>query len=186
MSSIITAIAAAKAIAELTGLDDWLGEKLGDKLGDKAAGEITSIAKKVTGATSFDDALRSIEQNPAVAARLKEKILESENILVQLSFEDIKNARDMYLGKSGDLVDSIARKVIAQNHLLVILLLALNVAVIVYAKSPAMVGVACTLIGGSITALWQERQQVIAFFFGSSLGSKIKDNAKNSFFNRFR
>ena len=45
-------------------------------------------------------------------------------------------------------------------------------------KEPTAAVTAGNVIGASIAYLWNERSQVVGFFFGSSIGSKLKDQRK--------
>ncbi|MDC0598866.1 hypothetical protein OAP18_03415 [Gammaproteobacteria bacterium] len=169
----VTAIALAKGIAKVTGLNGWFKSKLGGTVTAKAAGKIADLAMLVTGQESADTVLDAIEKNPELAAQLKSQILENENSLVLANLEDLKSARNMYLEKN-EMADKIADRVIRQNHWLVALLLVANGAVMVLIDDKVIAVALGNLIGVSVNSLWQERQQIIGFFFHSSLGSKMK------------
>ena len=55
------------------------------------------------------------------------------------------------------------------------LLVGANALALCFIKEATIAVAVGNVIGASIQALWNERQQVIGFFFGSSLGSKMKD-----------
>lgn len=170
----ITVIALAKAIASAAGLDDWIKKKLGGAIGDKAAKKITDIAMAATGTTNPQDAVTIIQQNADFAIEIRRQLMKNEHELTLALLEDVKGARDMYKVQH-DTADDIALRVTTQNHLAVMLLIIANGLVLVYVNDQMLAVAAGNLIGGSIAALWAERQQVLNFYFGSSLGSKIKD-----------
>jgi len=87
----------------------------------------------------------------------------------------LKDSRDMYKNTGHDQADKIAQHVITWNAPLVGILLTLYGFSLIYVKDANTAQAVGTLLGGSIAALWQERQAVMGFFFGSSLGSKLKD-----------
>ena len=74
------------------------------------------------------------------------------------------------------MADEIAKKVISWNLWVVFLAIAVEIATVVLIDDKVLIAVISGAIGGFTTALLQERQQVINFFFGSSLGSKNKSN----------
>ena len=168
-----TAITIAKGIANATGLDTWIKGKLGDVIGEKAAEKVVSIAETVTRAQSGPEALAAIQKDKAAKEAVRQKLLDREHELVLASLQDVRDARTMY-GEKNEMADVIATQVIKQNHFTVLALLIANGLVLTFVEDKVL-GVALgNLIGASIGALWHERQQVIGFFFGSSLGSKMK------------
>lgn len=170
----ITVVAIAKSIASAAGLDDWLKKKLGGTLGEKTAKKIADIAMAATGTTTPQDAAQIVKQNADFAIEIRRELMKNEHELTLAALADVQNAREMYKVQH-DTADDIANWVITQNHLAVMLLIVANGLVLVYVKDQVLAVAAGNLIGGSIAALWQERQQILNFYFGSSLGSKIKD-----------
>jgi len=170
----VTAITIAKGIAKYTGLGDWIKNKLGEKLGEKTAQKITHIAQVATNSATPEEALERVKLYQDEAEAVKQKLLEKEHELKLAYLEDVQSAREMY-GHKNAMADKVAEQVISQNHKVVALLLLCNVLVLQYVEDTAVAMALGNLIGGSVTALWQERQQVIGFFFGSSLGSKLKN-----------
>lgn len=171
----ITAIALAKGIASATGLDDWITSKLGGVVGASTAGKIIDVAKVATGASSPEQALKQLQGSSESAAKARIKLLNHEHELSLAALADTQSARQMYSDKS-HMADKVAAQVIAQNHWVVALLITANAAVLYFVDDKAVALALGNLIGISINALWSERQQVVGFFFGSSLGSKLKNN----------
>ena len=169
----VSIVSAALGIAKATGLTDWIGEKLGGEPGAKAAGKIVDVATAVTGAKSPEDAIKRIQADQDAANAVRQKLLEHQQELVRLQFQDLQNARAMYAQKS-KMADRIAEHVIRWNLPAVVLLVVANCFVIMYIRNATIAVAVGNIIGASIAYLWQERHQVITFFFGSSLGSKQK------------
>lgn len=69
----------------------------------------------------------------------------------------------------------IARRVIKYNLWVVLLALAVEVACVIFMDEKSLIAIISAAIGAIIQALLQERQQVINFFYGSSMGSKTKE-----------
>lgn len=171
----VSAIALAKTILNVTGLGGWAKKKIGDKFGTKTAETIGAIAQSAMKATSPEAALVELRKDPAKALMLRDRLEEREHELILAGLDDVKSAREMYT-EQHDMADDVARKVIRQNHILVLLLIAANCSVALLVDESGIALALGSLISASIGALWQERQQVIGFYFGSSLGSKQKSS----------
>ena len=98
------------------------------------------------------------------------------NKLIELDYADIANARDMYKSTGHVMADKIADRVIVWNLWVVFLAIAVEILAVVYMEDKVLIAIISGAIGSFTTALLQERQQVINFFFGSSQGSKDKTN----------
>lgn len=166
-------IALAKAISDATGLTDWIASKFGDSA--PVAKAVIDTAVKVSGAQSQADVVAILQRDTVKAAEVKAAIEMQEMQLIQLAYDDLKSARSMYQSTGHDQADKIAAHVIKWNAPLVGVLLLLYGAALVYINDAGTAQAVGTLLGGSVAALWQERQAVMGFFFGSSLGSKLKD-----------
>ena len=173
----IAAISIAKAIADASGISGWLSEKIGETFGQGAANKITEVAKAVTGETDPEKALEKIIQQERLKREFKLQLMDRENELILAHLHDIQDARQMYISKS-HMADKIADRVIKTNHWLVASLLIANGVVLVLVTDKVVAVALGNLIGGCISHLWQERQQVMQFCFGSSLGSKMKSLVK--------
>jgi len=77
------------------------------------------------------------------------------------------------------MADEIAKRVIVWNLWIVFLAIVIEILVVIYMQDKTLIAIISSAIGGLTTALLQERQQVINFFFGSSIGSKTKDKQLN-------
>ncbi len=174
----ITAIALAKSIISATGLGTWVRNKLGDTIGHNTANAIVDIATNAAVPTAGkklteSELVNNIAHSTRLKTEVKLRIMEKEHALIFAELKDVKSARDMYSNKN-EMADKIANRIISINQWLVLLLIAANCAVATFVKDSSLAMTLGSLISFSIGALWQERQQVIGFFFGSSLGSKLK------------
>lgn len=169
----LSAVALAKTILTVTGLGGWAKKKLGDKFGTKTAETIGAIAQAAMKTSSPEAALVELRKDPAKALLLRDKLEQREHELILAGLDDVKSAREMYT-EQHDMADHVARKVIRQNHLIVLLLIVANSAVALFVKESGLALALGSLISASVGALWQERQQIIGFYFGSSLSSKTK------------
>jgi hypothetical protein len=163
------------AIAKATGITDWFLSKFGDSPSANVAKKVVETAIKVSGAKNEADVIDILNADPVKSAQVAEAIRAQESELLSLYCQDLKDARSMYSNTGHDQADKIADHVIKWNAPLVGVLLTLYGISLVYVHDASTAQAVGTLLGGSVAALWQERQAVMGFFFGSSLGSKLKD-----------
>ncbi len=169
----LTAIALAKTLISTTGLGDWFSKKIGDQFGDKTANSVIGIAQVVAGVATPEEAVEKIAKDKALASQLQLCIMDNEHELKKLALQDVASARDMY-GKKSAMADKIADHVTKYNLLAVVFLIFVDVLVLYFVKDSVVAVALGNIVGAIIQSLLQERQQVIGFFFGSSLGSKEK------------
>ena len=78
-----------------------------------------------------------------------------------------------------ELQSDIGKKIFVQTSILVPLLIMINILLISYASDlklgDAMISMVSTLIGIALNNAYRERQSMIEFLFGSSIGSRMKD-----------
>jgi len=78
-----------------------------------------------------------------------------------------------------EMQSEIGRKVFLQTSILIPLLIMINVLLISYASDlklgEAMISMVSTLIGIALNNAYRERQSMLEFLYGSSVGSKLKD-----------
>ncbi len=96
------------------------------------------------------------------------------NRLIELDYKDIADARDMYKGSDHKTADEIAKKVIRWNILIAFASTIVLIACVIYIDDKVLIAIISASLSALSTSLMQERQQVINFFFGSSIGSKEK------------
>ncbi|TNC80680.1 MAG: hypothetical protein C9356_12330 [Oleiphilus sp.] len=167
MSAIAIASALIKFAPKIAG---WIG---GDKAEDVAE-KVVDIAKDVTGKPGATDALEAIKTNPNTALEFQKAVMDNEHVFDRMVLEDRQHARETYKVHN-EASDKIAFYIMKYNLPLILVLVLVNVIATHYLKTdPALLSTVSTLVGFIINALLKERQDVTAFHFGSSLGSKMK------------
>lgn len=80
-----------------------------------------------------------------------------------------------YNNNNSSMADKIAKQIIERNLPIIAILVTINVSLIHFMQeNAALIAIASSIIGGAVGYLFAERQAVINFFFGSSVGSKEK------------
>ncbi len=75
-----------------------------------------------------------------------------------------------------NMADGIATQIINRNLPIIAILVIANVGLVYFMKdNPSLIAIASNIIGVAIGNLFNERQAIVNFFFGSSIGSKEKD-----------
>ena len=133
--------------------------------------------------------LKEIEHKGKVLQleELKEKNRALEDVVAESNRHDESNrnkAHESYQTK-GDKADEIAQRIIVANLPIIALLVLGNLALIYWMKTEvALLAIASNIIGITIANLFAERQAVVNFFFGSSIGSKQKSDKLNNIMNK--
>lgn len=173
----LTITSAALAIAKATGLTDWLGRKIAGPPGEQVSRRIVETAQSVVGGKSPTEILKRVEQETESAsqtrAQIRALIIGQETDLLKLAAADTIDARALYRQKSTQ-ANRIATSIMRFNLPAIILLIAGNGGALYYINNPTVAVAIGNLIGASIASLWQERQQIMGFFFGTSLSSQEK------------
>ncbi len=107
-----------------------------------------------------------------------EKALEMYQEELKYHIENTKGAREIY-SQSKDITDQLARKVMTWNLPIILLLVIINIFCVKFLDS-TLLAIISNVIGMVMQKLFEERSVVTNFFFGSSQGSKQKDNLKNT------
>jgi len=95
---------------------------------------------------------------------------------ITLEYQDMADARDMYKTTGHEMTDFIAKDIIKKNLPYIIGLVVANIAAVMILKGQGeIIAIVSNFIGIAIANLFMERQSVVNFFFGSSVGSKLKD-----------
>ena len=173
----VSVIGAATTLLNAVGLGDWLKRKFAGKPSEAAAGAIVDTVVAAAGATDWREANRMVTADLEARTRARELLLTQEHEITRLQFADLDSARRMY-AQEHDTADRLARQIMGRNLAAVLVLIGANVAGIYLIKEPTAAVTAGNVIGASIAYLWNERSQVVGFFFGSSIGSKLKDQRK--------
>ena len=162
----LTMITIAKGLASVTGLDKKVSGWINSP-GGKVAQKVVGIAQEVTGVADPEDALKEIRLSEVKRQAFLDACAQRKHELKKISAEDRKDARAMYK-QNDSMADYIARRIINWNLPAVMILGAVQVAVMIWVKDSVVASGMSALLGGSITYLWKERQTVIEFFFGAS------------------
>jgi hypothetical protein len=169
----ITITAAAVAIAKATGLTEWIGRKLGGPPGERVSELIVSVAGEVVGGASTTEIVTRLVGNPEAEKALRAQLIDRETVLLKLNAADLADARSLYRAKSTE-ANRVSRSIMTWNLPAIVGLIGANCGAVYLIDNPAVAVAVGNVIGASISFLWQERQQVVGFFFGSSIGSKDK------------
>ena len=163
----------------LTSLADAVFDKGEDFVKDKIK-QVTGIEIKDSLTQEQVDIIKSKEED--ILPLLQEKNRHDEKILAfqEAWNEEETKRRDLatskYINTDHKVADEIALKIIKENVYWIMLCIVIELVAIVYLQDNGnLLAVISGIFGSAITYLYQERQSVINFHFGSSLGSKIKD-----------
>mgnify|MGYP003639117535 FL=1 len=166
-----TVLGLIKYVPDLIGLFD---SKKGEQA-KKISETVGKIAETVTGKAGHE-AVLSIEKDPALAHQFKLAVMADNHVNEQMHLDNTKSARDMYK-VNPEQASKVANNIMKHNLIIVFLLVLINVASVVGLKDHAAVlAIVSNFIGIVMMALLSERQAVVNFFFGSSMGSKNKTN----------
>lgn len=156
---------------------------LGGLLGGPVGASVGTLISGVLGVKPTPEAVQEeLRTNPEAVLKLKqievdhkEKIEEYKLKEKELLFKKFETSHESYQQKN-TMADKIADQVIKYNLPVIALLVIVNVLVVHYFKDDAsLIAIVSNIIGLAIGKLFSERQAVINFFFGSSIGSKEKD-----------
>lgn len=145
------------------------------------AGELLGVEDK-----SPESIVKHLESNPDAVIKLKEleveaQKLENEHLRAMLSEanrheEHKEDTRHETYRVNSTQSDKIADQVIKMNLPIIALLTIINISLVYFLQDKAtLIAIASNIIGVVIGKLLGERQSIINFFFGSSVGSKEKD-----------
>ena len=112
-----------------------------------------------------------------LALLVKQEDNRHEEVYVAAEVGDKQSARSnnhLY-----EMQSEIGKKVFLQTSILIPLLIMINVLLVMYASDlklgEAMISMVSTLIGIALNNAYRERQSMLEFLYGSSVGSKMKD-----------
>lgn len=141
----------------------------------KVASKVVETAIKVTGSDNEAEAKKAISNNPEYQFKFQQALLEDKWVQERIDLANVQSARDMYAKNSAG-ADRIADNVTKYNLPLALILFSLNILAMYFLKTHSEILIALgNLTGFMLNSLLKERQDIINFHFGSSLGSKIKD-----------
>jgi len=134
-----------------------------------------SIAKAVTGIGDEKGAVEAIKSDPELSYKYEMALLADKHIPDRLNLENTQGARDAYKIHNVQ-ADKIAEKIMNYNIIVAFLLVIINVASVVMLDDKTLIAIISSSTSGFAAGLMAERQNVVNFFFGSSMGSKQKDS----------
>lgn len=138
-------------------------------------GRAIDAAKVITGMDNETDAVEALKADPEKMYQYQMALLADKHIPDRLDLENVKDARDMYKEVNHDRADAIADHVMTWNLPIIVVMVILNILVVTFIEGGALIAIASNFIGMAMKQLMSERQTVMNFFFGSSMGSKDKD-----------
>jgi hypothetical protein len=171
-------IIAALGIAEAVGLTGWIKNKLSgsDSTAASVASKVLDFTTAKTGESDPEKAMAALNANPELAAQLKQTLMANEHALDMAPYLDRKDARAMH-NQHPEQADKIADGIMKFNLPYIFILLVANVLVMFFLKDfSAILAIVSNLLGMTIKSLFDERNCVTGFYFGSSMGSKNKDS----------
>ncbi|NQY65966.1 MAG: hypothetical protein HRT38_20250 [Alteromonadaceae bacterium] len=178
-------IIAALGIADAVGLTDWVKSKLSnsDSNSAKIAAKVMDFAMSKTGESDPDKIQQRLSADPTLAAQLKQTLLDNEQEIDMAPYKDRQDARAMHNKhpeQADKIADKIADRVMTQNLPYIFILLIVNVLAVYFLKDQgAIIATISNVLGMTIKSLFDERICVTGFYFGSSMGSKNKDEKAN-------
>ena len=168
---------------------------LGTLLAPVTGGASVAIGALVSSALGVENTPEAVEAelkaNPEALLKLKELEFKENDALrkqvmdlAKLENEKYLKAHESYQVKS-EMADKVALQIITKNLPLIGLLVIVNVFIVHFLRDNAtLIAIVSNVIGFATGQLFNERQAIVNFFFGSSLGSKqkseqLKNGAKN-------
>jgi hypothetical protein len=143
------------------------------------ANKVIGLAQKVTGNQDPEAALAELKESNIFQAKMKKMLLDDKWVQERLDLDNVKSAREMH--KVNHMAaDDLGRHVIRWNLPLALGLFVVNILSLYFFREYAEILLTLgNLTGFLLNSLLKERQDIINFYFGSSLGSKTKDLPKN-------
>jgi hypothetical protein len=154
------------------------GTKVGNWLRKIGRSDILEKALEIVGDVATGDFLGAVKTLLKKDKDISPEQEKEGNRLIEMDYADRASAREMYKDEN-KMADEIAKRVIVWNLWIVFSAIIIEIFVVIYMEDKTLIAIISSAIGGLVTALLQERQQVINFFFGSSIGSKSKDKQLN-------
>lgn len=169
---------------------------IGGLIGGPAGAAVGGLISKALGVDNKPEAIENeLTNNPEALIKIRELEVSKELATLKAQYdnkvEDNRheehyanvNVGDKQNARSNshlyELQSDIGKKIFVQTSILVPLLIMINILLISYASDlklgDAMISMVSTLIGIALNNAYRERQSMIEFLFGSSIGSKMKD-----------
>lgn len=164
-----------KFASKVTGmLPELAGDVLQIATSPNPIGASVNVLKEKLLGVQENSSPEQSEKIDELIAELERDRMQWEKEIFELEVADKKSARIMYVEKS-DQADNIASTVMQWNLPAIGVLLIVEILSIIYLRDEATVlAIISTAVGAVTQALITERLTVVQFFFGSSHGSKKK------------
>mgnify|MGYP003650234731 CR=1 FL=1 len=144
----------------------------------KVKGKVLPSILEAVGVGNLGRVISIISDSPDNAGLSKDEVQDFFK-LIELELKGTEGARDMYKETDHDVADYVAKRVINYNLWVVLGAIVIEVFSVIYIDDKVLIAIISGAVGSFTTALLQERQQIINFFFGSSKGSKDKQKFLN-------
>ena len=158
------------------------GLNLISKAMDSGEEKVVELVKEKTGIDLTTK--KEIDKEDELSLKKFEADYELELLRLALAEkqEDNRHSETLYTtahntyNQDNDMSDKIANQIISWNLVIIGILVLANVAIVYFMQeNPNLIAIVSQIIGIAIGNLFAERQAIVNFFYGSSLGSKIKD-----------
>jgi hypothetical protein len=144
------------------------------------AQKVLDIAQKVSGKSDATQAMAAISSSPDAQLAMQKMLLEDKWVQSRLDLDNVKSARAMH-EKNHAAADDLGKHVIRWNLPLAFGLFIVNIVSLYFFREHVEILLTLgNLTGFLLNSLLKERQDIINFYFGSSLGSKDKDKLKDT------
>ena len=157
--------------AKLLGIASVVPEVLrvfGGKKQADAAEKLVNVAKAVTGLNDPETAVEAVIKDPTLQLQYQQALLADRQFFAKLEADDRKDARGM-------LIATRARTPAVLSWIVVVGFFGVTTFLLKYGKTP---GLDDLLLGRLLGTLDAAFATVLAFWLGSSFGSRQKDEAK--------
>jgi len=150
-----------------------LAKTAGKALGMKEEATPVSVVSHLS---SNPDAVIKLKELENEAVKLENEHLREQIVEQNRHIEHKEDTRHKTYRTNSSQADKIADQVIKMNLPIIALLTIINISLVYFMQEQAtLIAIASNIIGVVIGKLLGERQSIINFFFGSSVGSKEKD-----------
>jgi hypothetical protein len=174
MLPIIGTLLAEKGLSLLGDLINKGGDKVLEVVAEKTGIDLKSAPSLTPEQALQLKQFEAGEDFKRLQLEFDEKKLYSES--EKTNIQTILNAQDMYKVKN-EQADKIANSIFAWNLPFIGILITVNILAVQYITDGAMLAVVTNITGMALKTAFDERQTVLNFFFGSSMGSRKAQEA---------
>lgn len=158
-------------------VDAFSGKK--EEMAPKLLNTARQAYSSVTGSPTLDltdeEIISGINTTSSMQVEFKKLVMEDKYFMAELALANTNAARDMYKETAHRTADKIANKIMSENLWFVCGLFIVQVGAMYFFKDEGTIlGLLGNAVGYITNSLLKERQDVSNFFYGSSLGSKMK------------